>query len=312
MKSILLISIVICLPVTSMSSGVKSVSFLGDEPYSVTEFNVRATGHVNVSTSGGHILLVGTDSRTAKVEMHVRKNGRNLTPDDTDLAAYTITIEQRGNTIMANAERTRSIGNLWKGHNNVSISFTVYVPQGFTSNLRTSGGRVGIRNMSADQDARTSGGSVSLDNIRGKVDARTSGGSITISNVFGDLHASTSGGSIMANGISGKVDLSTSGGSIIIDNALGRIHATTSGGSIVATVREVTESLRLSTSGGSVTVTLPAGQGFDIDARGTRVESDLSRFTGTNERGRMSGTVNGGGMPVHLRTSAGTVRISNE
>lgn len=311
MKSILLL-LSICIPAAATATGVKTLSFLGDEPYSVTEFSVGASGHVDVSTSGGHILLVGTDSRTAKVEMHVRKNGRNLTPDDTDLSAYNITIEQRGNTIVAKAERTRSIGNVWEGYNNASISFTVYVPQGFTSNLRTSGGRVGIRNMTANQDARTSGGSVSLENIRAKVDARTSGGSISINDVYGDLNASTSGGSISANGVSGKVDLSTSGGSINIDNAMGRIHASTSGGSIRATVTEVSESLRLSTSGGSVIVTLPASQGFDIDARGSRVESDLSRFNGSNERGRMSGTVNGGGIPVRLTTSAGTVRISYE
>jgi hypothetical protein len=311
MKSILLL-LSICLPAAATATGAKTLSFLGDEPYSVTGFTVGLEGHVDVRTSGGHILLIGTDSRTAKVEMHVRKNGRNLTPADTDLSAYKITIEQRGNTLVAKAERTRSIGNVWEGYDNASISFTVYVPQGFTSTLRTSGGRVGIRNMSGDQDARTSGGSVSLENIRAKVDARTSGGSITINDVYGDLNASTSGGSIMANGISGKVDLSTSGGSILIDNALGRIHAASSGGSIVATVSEVTESLRLSTSGGSVTVKLPASQGFDIDARGTRVESDLARFNGTNEQGRMSGTVNGGGIPVRLTASAGSVRLSYE
>lgn len=311
MKSILFL-LFLCITVGLQASGAKTLSFLGDEPYSVTEFPVGSTGHLEVSTSGGHILVVGTRDDVAKVEMHVRKNGRNLTPADTDLAGYTITIEKRGNTLVAKAERTRSVGNIWDGYNSASISFTVYVPRGFTSSLRTSGGRIGISDMDADQDARTSGGSMSLENIRAKVDARTSGGSITINDVNGKLSASTSGGSIRANGVSGEVDLSTSGGSINIDNAMGRIHASTSGGSIRATISEVSESLRLSTSGGSVIVTLPASQGFDIDARGSRVESDLSRFNGSNERGRMSGTVNGGGIPVRLTTSAGTVRISYE
>lgn len=151
-----------------------------------------------------------------------------------------------------------------------------------------------------------------MENIRGVLDARTSGGSITINEVYGKLTASTSGGSILANGMSGEIDLTTSGGSILIDNAMGRIHASTSGGSISAKVSEVSESLRLSTSGGSLNVTLPASQGFDIDARGTRVVSEMTRFNGSNGCGRMSGSVNGGGIPIRLTTSAGTVRIEYE
>lgn len=311
MKPALLILFLFATLAASASAS-KAISFLGDDPYSITRFDVSDTGHLDVQTSGGHILVVGTDERVARVEMHVRKNGRNLTKADTDLTGFDIVIEKQGQTLVAKAERSTRIGNLLDGLSSTSISFTVYVPRGFTSNVRTSGGRIGIQNMISDQVARTSGGSMSMENIRGLVDARTSGGAITIKDVYGNLRASTSGGSIQANGMSGEIDLSTSGGGINIDNAMGRIHASTSGGGIIAKVSEVSGSLRLSTSGGSLNVTLPASQGFDIDARGSRVVSDMSRFNGSNERGRMSGTVNGGGIPVRLTTSAGTVRISYE
>lgn len=308
--ALLIVLLFAALDVTA--SGAKTISFLGDEPYSITRFDVTETGHLDVQTSGGHILVVGTDERIARVEMHVRKNGRNLTKADTDLSGYDIVIEKQGRTLLVKAERSARMVNIWDGSSSTSISFTVYVPRGFTSNVRTSGGRIGIRNMTADQVARTSGGSMTMENIRGVLDARTSGGSITINEVYGKLTASTSGGSILANGMSGEIDLTTSGGSILIDNAMGRIHASTSGGSISAKVSEVSESLRLSTSGGSLNVTLPASQGFDIDARGSRVVSEMTRFNGSNGRGRMSGSVNGGGIPIRLTTSAGTVRIEYE
>lgn len=309
MKSITLLLLSLLVSASAIRADEKSISFLGDDPYLVKTFTVPFSGHLEVSTVGGHVLVVGSNEPVARVEMHVRKNGRNLTPDDTDLSAYRITIEKSGNTLIAKAERNGRIGNFWNGHSNESISFTVYVPAAFSSSLSTSGGRIGIRNMTAEQTARTSGGSISLENLRGDINVATSGGSISVTTVHGILKATTSGGSIRAKDVAGELELSTSGGSITISEAKGRINARTTGGSINAVLDEVSGDLKLATTGGSINVTLPSSQGFDIDARGHRVESADARFSGTNEHGRLSGSVNGGGIPVKLVTSGGSVRI---
>jgi DUF4097 and DUF4098 domain-containing protein YvlB len=284
-----------------------------DDPYRVDTFPVRSGGTLTVQTSGGSITVAGTNKSEARVEMTVRRNGNVLRIGDTDLSDWKITIRKDGNDVIAMAEKKRSgSGNIWTGYNNLSISFTVYVPSTYSTNLSTSGGRIRVSNLSGMHQVRTSGGSLDFDNLSGEISGQTSGGSINASEINGVFDVATSGGSIRVDDIEGMVTLKTSGGSIRIENARGSFDASTSGGSINADFMEVTGPIDLATSGGSVTVSLPRGLGFNLDARGNRVVADDVAFNGRTERDRMTGTVNGGGVPVRLRTSAGTVRITTE
>ena len=284
-----------------------------DDPYRVDTFPVRSGGTLTVQTSGGTISVTGTNKNEARVEMIVRRNGNVLSIGDTDLSNYKITIRKDGNDVIAIAERKNAgSGNIWTGYNNISISFTVYVPSTYSTKLGTSGGRIRLSNLSGNHQVRTSGGTLEFEKISGEVDGRTSGGSINAENINGVFDVGTSGGSIRVDDIEGMVTLKTSGGSIRIDNARGSFEAATSGGSINASFSEITGPVDLSTSGGSVTVSVPSALGFNLDARGNRVVADDLTFRGRTERDRMNGTVNGGGVPIRLRTSAGTVRITTE
>jgi len=72
------------------------------------------------------------------------------------------------------------------------------------------------------------------------------------------------------------------------------------------------EGADLRTSGGRLTVYLPAGVGFDLDAdaSGGRVDSDVSvDVEGSIRDGRMRGTINGGGNTLRLRNNDGNIRI---
>lgn len=283
-----------------------------DDPYRVETFPVQSGGTLTVRTSGGSISVAGTTRNEARVEMIVRKNGRILSPSDTDLSNYTITIRKEGNDIIAMAERKSSVGNIWSGYNNESISFVVRVPAAYSTKLGTSGGSIRVSNLVGSHSVNTSGGSLTFENLSGEIQGRTSGGSIDAEGIRGDFDVATSGGSIRVSDAEGAMSLRTSGGSIRIQNAKGSVDGSTSGGSINATFSEVTGPIDLGTSGGSVTVTLPRDLNFDLDARGSRVTANDFSFNGRTERNRMTGTVNGGGVPVRLRTSAGTVRITAE
>lgn len=284
-----------------------------DEPYRVDTFPVRSGGTLTVQTSGGSITVTGTNKNEARVEMIVRRNGSIVRAGDADLSDWRISIRKDGNNVIAIAERKNtSSGNIWTGYNNLSISFAVQVPNTYSTKLGTSGGAIRMSNLSGMHEAKTSGGSLDFDKMSGEITGRTSGGSINADGINGTFDVATSGGSIRVDDIEGKVTLNTSGGSIRIDNARGSFDASTSGGSITATLIKVTGPIDLSTSGGSVTVSVPRDLGFNLDARGNRVVADDVSFNGRTERDRMSGTVNGGGVPIRLRTSAGTVRITTE
>ena len=285
-------------------------STMQDDPYRVEEFTVSGPGNLEVRTSGGHITVKASESSRVRVEMYVRKNGRELSASDYDLNDFEIDISQSGNTVRAHAKREN--GNNWKfwNNNNISISFVVYTPREMSSDLKTSGGHIETVGLKGKQQIATSGGHLQLSNLMGTVDARTSGGHIEIRDFEGEMSARTSGGHIDVENANGSINLRTSGGHIDLERTSGTVEASTSGGSINADIASIGQFVNLRTSGGNVDISVPEGLGLDLELRGSRVRTELKNFSGKVERDEVEGSVNGGGPKVFARTSGGTVRIS--
>ena len=289
-----------------------SHSALKDDPYLTKSFTIDGPGELIVETSGGGINVTGHSSNEVLVEMYVKPSGGGWSffgSDDDDveeaLEDYSIDIRQDGSTVRAVAERE---GSNW-GSNKVSISFTVKVPFTMSCNLSTSGGSISVANVEGEHDIHTSGGSLNFDRISGTTQAHTSGGSINVSEYTGKLDANTSGGSIRVDHTDGEAILKTSGGSIHLEDIHGSLEARTSGGSIRAEVEELGSFLTLKTSGGSITATIPDGKGMDLDLSGNRVNTKLVNFTGESDKNSINGSINGGGVPVSMHTSGGSVNL---
>lgn len=258
---------------------------------------------------------------------------------------YVISISKEGNTVVATAKRKGSDNWDWK--RSLNISFKVYTPRNIGTDLRTSGGGIRLSRLTGQQNFQTSGGGLKLDdldgvirgrtsgggidftncrkdielttsggsinarNSTGNLKLRTSGGSIKLEDLKGEVDASTSGGSINADGVDGELVAGTSGGSIRMRDIAGSVRASTSAGSIEADITRVGEYVRLSTSAGSVRVRMPMNKGLDLDLRGNRVSAgELSKFDGTMERDRVRGRLNGGGIPVNISASSGSVYLN--
>ncbi|MCG8372905.1 MAG: DUF4097 domain-containing protein [Balneolales bacterium] len=280
-------------------------SGFAQDPYQTETFAVNDDVDIKVRTSGGSIEAIGRNSDEVRVEMYVRKRGREIDPGDADLRDWEITIEKRGNEVVAEAKRE---GRGWN-NDNISISFVIYSPIRAAYDMNTSGGSIRMVNLSGDQGAKTSGGSITAERISGDIELKTSGGSITIEEVEGSVEANTSGGRIRAEDITGDLNVKTSGGSITLDNVSGNVDAATSGGSIDAEIVNPEDYIELRTSGGSITVSVPENLGYDIDLDGNRVRADLKNFNGEYERDEMVGTMNGGGTRLKARTSGGSVTL---
>jgi hypothetical protein len=291
-----------------------ATSHASDDPYLTKTFTLDGPGQLEVETSGGAIDVVGSSGNQVTVEMYVKPNGgwSLFGSDDDDaeeaLEDYTIDIRQEGAKVIATAERK---GSNW-GSSQVSISFKVMVPASTSCDLSTSGGSISVSDVEGTHDIHTSGGSLNFDRLSGATKAHTSGGSINVNDYQGKLEANTSGGSIRVNGSEGEALLKTSGGSINLENIRGSLEARTSGGSIRANVEELGKFLTLKTSGGGITATIPGGQGLDLDLSGNRVNTKLVNFTGESDKNSINGSVNGGGVPVSLHTSGGSVTLEYE
>jgi DUF4097 and DUF4098 domain-containing protein YvlB len=280
-----------------------------EDPYLTKEFTLSGPGNLIVKTSGGSITVSSRSGNKVVVEMYVRKGLKWLTPEDDGdkvIEKFEIDISQSSNTISAIAKQ-KDLG--WLKNMNSSISFTVYVPENISTDLNTSGGSIRLSGVKGTQEVKTSGGSLELANIDGDMVARTSGGSINIESYAGKLDAVTSGGSINLMSCNGELDTRTSGGSIRMEDVSGSVDATTSGGGIHVKIHALQDYLRLKTSGGSISAVIPEGLGLDLDLKGNRVNTHLVNFNGSAEKNKIKGSVNGGGIPVVLATSGGSVNL---
>jgi len=106
------------------------------------------------------------------------------------------------------------------------------------------------------------------------------------------------------------VDASTSGGSILLDSISGTIKAETSGGNISANIVKLSGTLDLETSGGSIDCTVPKGLGLNLNLSANNIDTPLSNFTGSAKKDRIQGQMNGGGIPVNLSTSGGSLNLN--
>jgi DUF4097 and DUF4098 domain-containing protein YvlB len=298
--------------------------------------------NVKVQTSGGSITVEGISSGQTRIEMHVRANNRNkdLTKDEIqtrlekDYAVEIITNNQQVSAIVKPKNRITN----WQ--NELSISFKLYTPTKINTDLHTSGGSISLSNVDGDLDFKTSGGSLRLDHVGGEINGKTSGGSIDVSdaknnidlstsggsitaknctgkitlntsggslnlkNLNGNIKARTSGGSVRGNDLTGDIDAHTSGGNIAFENISGSMNASTSGGNINIDVSKLDKFLTLRNSGGSVHVTVPKNQGFDLDLKGDRIRTkDFANFSGSVEDDEIKGKLNGGGATVTIKGS---------
>lgn len=311
-------------------------------PYMTKSLSSESVKNVEVETSGGGISVTGVSSASeTKVEVYIAaNNGKNdISKEEIEsrLAQYELTVAVSNNKLTAIAKPKERDMNWKKG---LSISFKVYVLKNVATDLATSGGSISLNNLNGDQKFVTSGGSLNVDNVGGKIDGRTSGGSIKVKNSKDDIELATSGGSIDAENCEGKLRLSTSGGSIKLNDLKGDIKATTSGGGIkgdaisgglIATtsggsiklsdlacdletstsgggidisITSLGKYVKIRNSGGSINLQLPKNKGLDLDIAANKIKTDqLSNFTGKAGDDELEGKINGGGIPVNVKSS---------
>jgi DUF4097 and DUF4098 domain-containing protein YvlB len=262
-------------------------------------------------------------------------------------ADYEVTVSVSGNTLTASARPKRRDTRDWDWKNALNVSFKIFVPAAVSTDLSTSGGNINLSDLNGTHEFHTSGGNLVINKLSGKLDGKTSGGNINIKDSKDDIDLSTSGGNVDAENCSGRLTLGTSGGNMYLTQLKGTIRATTSGGSVkgdhvsgdLAThtsggnitlkdltggvdastsggsmdvvITDVSKSIRLSNSGGNITLQLPKNKGMDLRLTADNIRSEtISNFKGTQDKERIDGSVNGGGSQVRVNASSGTIRLT--
>src|SRR5258708_2460806 len=250
-------------------------------------FNVQPGGTLTIDADLGDIP--GRTAATNQVAVEVVRSGRA-----SDIHDYEITFAQEGNDVRVRGTYEHK----WRmfDWNNLEAHYTVSVPSTYNVHLATSGGDIRVADLHGEAGCKTSGGSLELGNIQGDVDARTSGGNVKLASSTGKAELKTSGGDIKAGEVNGPLTARTSGGNIDIRRVAGDLVAHTYGGSIeavdvygsidaessggsirAALAKQPRGASRLSTTGGSITLTVASNVGMDLDAHtsGGDVTTDM-------------------------------------
>ena len=298
-----------CLTLVLLAMQFSAIASSNDtDPYLTKQFTLNGSGNLKVETSGASVAVTGASGNEVIVDMYVKLNGREVEMEDAEvereLDNYNLDISQSGNTISVIVKKRNN-----RGRNKLNISFKVQVPTEMSSKFQSSGGSISVDGLNGEQEIATSGGSIQVVNSSGYVDTHSSGGSLRVENFQGNIDVQSSGGSVKVKLLTGGLKVNTSGGSVNLEEINGSISASTSGGSIKAQLSNLEKELSMRSSGGSITAVVPDGLGLDLDLSGGRVNSKLSNFSGEVKKDRIQGKINGGGIPVTMQSSGGSINL---
>lgn len=167
-------------------------------------------------------------------------------------------------------------------------------------------------------DAHTSDGHVSLANLRGDLSLQSGDGSVDIDHVEGNLHLHSGDGQVKVGNSSGTLDARVSDGSLTVDGVFHAFAVHSSDGNLSVTLREgseLTAASHIETSDGQVALQLPHNFAADLDVHTSdgQVNSTVPIALEHYESGKndIHGKLNGGTIPLTIRTTDGSVSIQS-
>jgi DUF4097 and DUF4098 domain-containing protein YvlB len=187
--------------------------------------------------------------------------------------------------------------------------------------ILTHQGEVQIASAGKGAEIRTFGGDIRLGPIAGDLKAQTLAGDVRVGVVAGSAFVDTSGGDIRIDRVGGSATAKTLGGDIVIAGVGGGINAETGGGEvrIVLLARQAKGGVAVRNAGGDVLLTLPADFQGDVDLQvedpgdsdDVLIRSEFPGITVARspDAQRATGSLNGGGPRVSVRTSSGSIRL---
>lgn len=193
------------------------------------------------------------------------------------------------------------------------VDVEVLVPREYSVDAETDGGNIHVSRVMGDTSLRTAGGRIYLEGIGGDVDVSTGGGRIYVEAVDGKVRATSGGGRVQIEEVSGPVEVKSGGGRVHVSDAAGEVRATTGGGRIYTHFVGM-PSGSIETGGGRIEVEIPEEVGVDLTVSTgggrIRVDDDLD-FVGQRTPLALEGQINGGGLPLEVRTAGGRVAIES-
>lgn len=248
-------------------------------------------------------LEVGDSSLTvhpcpsACTAVHVR-----VTLQGTTLSRYTLEESQSGNAVRFSLKQKPNLGFHIQWHNAQTVRVDVETPPELTLQARTADGSLDLHDLRGDITSTSSDGSQTLENISGNLRLHGSDGGITVRRSSGTLEARTSDGSLDVSGNFSALQLHSSDGAMRVALDEGS---------------RLTQPSSIQGSDGSIDLRFPQHFPADLDLRTSdgSIQSSLPltvEALGSTSKHDIHGKLDGGGAPLSIRTSDGSIRLSRQ
>jgi hypothetical protein len=286
-----------------------TAAFAADGNFDRT-LTVNGTATVNLSTGAGYIHVYPGSGNQVHIVGHVHSR-RDVSADDAQRAVSLITdnppIQQSGSTINVAPPRDKQ-----DIYNKVIIDYDVTAPAASTLAAHSGSGKIEIGGIQGTVSAATGSGEIHVDNIGGNARLQTGSGQINATNVHGAATAQTGSGHInLAVTASGDIKAQTGSGGMHVTGVSGSLRADSGSGSVDIDGNP-TGDWNVQTGSGGIHLQLTSDARLNLDAAAgsgsINVDRAMSMQTSDN-RHHVTGTINGGGSAVHLRTGSGGITI---
>jgi DUF4097 and DUF4098 domain-containing protein YvlB len=214
----------------------------------------------------------------------------------------------------------------------VTVSYVVRVPRDTRVIITTDSGAITLDDVAGSVAVTTQSSSIALSRLGGKTEVKTGSGEVKVDRAEGGLSIVTQSSAITARGLRGAFDARTQSGAvratfvgpggadvetgssgIQIDGLAGPLTVRTQSGRVeVRGAPAGTGGWNIVTGSSSVEIALDAAARMTLDAttHSSNIRLDDVTVDGTVMKGRVSGTVGGGGPTVRIATRNGSIRIS--
>lgn len=275
----------IALAVTALSFVAQQVRAWPSVQHVETQtYDLAGDGVVAVDDVSGDVSVIGWNSD--KVEVTTTKT--SWSDDD---------LHRLGTQIDAHPDRISLAATYPSNCLNCDVSFQIRVPTGAHVTIATSSGDISVKSLSGPARADSASGEIKFENVGGQVHVHSSSGDLTLDRIGSAIDAYASSGDIEARHLATDANLVSSSGSVTAEFAhFDAVHV-----------------VRMESSSGDISLTVPRGVGFKIEAStgSGSIDSNLQLPIHERDSGAdVIAQVGQGKASVELRATSGDIGIT--
>jgi hypothetical protein len=302
-----------------------------EETFAKTE-SLAGDGKVEIRNVSGDVEVTVWNRNEVKIDALKTSRASSMDKAKENAAKVRIEVTRENGILKVETKYPKpSIKNL-----SVSVNYKVVIPSQATINARSVSGDVTLENIGGKAAAETKSGDVTVMGARNGAKAETVSGDVYVVDIDNGAYCKTASGNIKAKNVTGNADLNCVSGDVTADIIKGDVEADTVSGNVkllnisganvvkgktmsgsAIYLGEISQSGRysLNAHSGRVEMTIPSNSAFDLNASSFSgsIKTDFKVvMSGTLSKKKISGSVNGGGADVNLKTFSGSVHLKKK